>query len=206
MRKDFRYNLFCYTRSEILLVLAWSKMLKDITAFLLVMALLTWREALVEASAGLRFSGREIASYAEYEPWNWRPNATLQFFFQTASSQEKALVFYQDDRGRKQQFMDLFLIKGQARFRARVGQNMAEIEQRILEHNFADSKWHKVKVELSDKEIIFSIDEENIPPAEPIVYTKYSESPSNGALFAAGIPMETQWSYPGLFSEVFITK
>lgn len=180
-------------------------MLKNTTVFLLMMiASLTSTEALVEESAGLRFFG-QILSYAEYEPWNWRPNATLQFFFQT-SSKKNALVFYQDDHGSKQQFMDLWLLNGEARFRARIGQEMEEVQQRYIKHNFADSKWHRVKIELSEKEIIFSIDDDVIRPAKPIAFAKNTEPPAkNGALFVAGIPMETKWSYPTLFSEVFIT-
>ena len=71
------------------------------------------QEKRVEGSAGLRFSGSNSllngndSSYAEYEPWSWFPNATLQFFFQT-SSRKKALLFYQDDGG-DINFMSLFL-------------------------------------------------------------------------------------------------
>ena len=102
--------------------------------------------------------------------------------------------------------MDLWLLNGEARFRARIGQEMEEVQQRYIKHNFADSKWHRVKIELSEKEIIFSIDDDVIRPAKPIAFAKNTEPPAkNGALFVAGIPMETKWSYPTLFSEVFIT-
>lgn len=153
-------------------------------------------------SAGLEFFGG-LSSYAEYEPWNWRPNATLQFFFKT-KSKKTAMVFYQDDDG-KNQFMDLFLINGKARFRAKVGQGMNEIEKRFIRHDFADSKWHKVKIELSEEDIKFSIDtEDKIHNAKPIAFTKYAESADNAALFIAGIPFEMgSWSYPALFTEVY---
>ena len=94
-------------------------------------------------STGLEFNGK-VESYAKYEPWNWRLNATLQFFFQT-KSRDPAMIFYQDDNG-KSQFMDLFLISpGKARFRAKV-QGMNEMATRFILHDFADSKWHKVKI------------------------------------------------------------
>lgn len=152
-------------------------------------------------SAGLEFFGK-LSSYAEYEPWNWRPNATLQFFFNT-KSKKTAMIFYQDDDG-KNQFMDLFLINGKARFRVKVGQGMKEIEKRFIRYDFADSKWHKVKIEMSEEELKFSIDtEDTVYNAKPIAFTKYAESPDNAALFIAGIPFQMGWSYPALFNEVY---
>lgn len=113
------------------------------------------------------------------------------------------MIFYQDDDG-KNQFMDLFLINGNATFRAKVGQGMKEIEKRIIGHDFADSKWHKVKIELSDEDIKFSIDTEDmIHNARPIAFTKNTESSDNAGLFIAGIPFKRGWSYPALFSEVY---
>ena len=153
-------------------------------------------------SAGLEFFG-QVESYAEYEPWNWRLNATLQFFFQT-KSKKPALIFYQDDN-RESQFMDLFLIDGKARFRAKV-QGMNEIEKRIIRHNFADSKWHKVKIELSEEEINLSIDtEDTIYNAMPIVLTQYAaESLDNAGLYIGGIPpIDRGWSYPAIFFNVY---
>lgn len=149
-------------------------------------------------SAGLEFFGR-VESYAEYEPWNWRVNATLQFFFKT-KSKKPAMIFYQDDNG-KSQFIDLFLINGKARFRAKV-QGMNEIEKRVIPHDFADLKWHKVKIELSEEELKFSID--TIYNAMPIVLTQYAESLDNAALYIAGIPFIDQgWSYPTIFFNVY---
>ena len=152
-------------------------------------------------SAGLEFYG-QVESYAKYEPWNWRLNSTLQFFFQT-KSRDPAMIFYQDDNG-KSQFMDLFLINGKARFRAKV-QGMNEIETRFIQHDFADSKWHKVKIELSEEEIKLSIDtEDTIYNAKPIALAKYAESLDNVALYVGGIPPINQgWSYPAIFTDVY---
>ena len=153
-------------------------------------------------SAGLEFYGK-VESYAEYEPWNWRLNATLQFFFQTESGGKSSMIFYQDDN-RKSQFMDLFLISGKARFRAKV-QGMNEIEKRVIRHDFADSKWHKVKIELSEEEIKLSIDtEDTIYKAKPIALTQYAESLDNAALYVGGIPLIDQgWSYPAIFYDIY---
>ena len=188
-------------------------MLKDNMVFLLLMvALLTSVEVLVEGNAGYRFSGRftkhsaELAPHAVYEPWNWSPNATLQFFFQT-NSHKDALIFHQDGPDGRDQFMDLFVLKDQgARFRAKIGEKMEKHAERFIKHDFADSEWHKVKIELSEKEIIFSIDD--IRPTEPsIAFTKNDESSPNGPLYVAGIPMMKgrKWSYPRLFDEVLVT-
>ena len=153
-------------------------------------------------SAGLEFYG-QVESYAEYEPWNWRLNATLQFFFQT-KSKKPAMIFYQDDN-RESQFMDLFLINGKARFRAKI-QGMNEIEKRTIPNDFADSKWHKVKIELSEEEIKLSIDTEGtIYNAKPIVLTQYAESLDNAALYVGGIPpFDGGWSYPAIFFDVYL--
>ena len=103
-------------------------MFEYILVFLLVVCS---QEKRVEGSAGLRFSGSNSllngndGSYAEYEPWSWFPNATLQFFSQT-SSRKKALLFYKDDGG-DINFMSLFLTRsGFDKFRARFGLERAE--------------------------------------------------------------------------------
>ena len=96
--------------------------------------------------------------------------------------------------------MDLFLINGKARFRAKV-QGMNEIEKRVIRHDFVDSKWHKVKIEFSEEEIKLSIDtEDTIYKAKPIALTQYAESLDNAALYVGGIPLTDQgWSYPAIF-------
>ena len=180
-----------------------------VISFMIMASILPKKNTFVESSAGLRFTGRmgrknsPTVSHAEYEPWNWRPNATLQFFFQT-SSREKALLFYQGDMAEKGQFMDLFLMSGQARLRVRVGKTMDEIEERIVEHDFADVQWHKVKIQTTEKEITFSIDD--IYHAKPnIEFTKNEEQLVYGRLFVAGIPFIRHQSWNrGLFKEVFL--
>ena len=169
--------------------------------FLIVVSSPSLIQAAGTESAGLEFYGQP-ESYAEYEPWNWRLNATLQFFFQT-KSKKTAMIFYQDDNGQSQ-FMDLFLINGKARFRAKV-QGMNEIDKRVIRHDFADSKWHKVKIELSEEEIKLSIDtEDTIYNAKPIVLTQYAESLDNAALYVGGIPPNFPgWSYPAIFNNVY---
>ena len=187
-------------------------MLKYISVLLLVVSTLSPREALVERSASLRFSGEfsdnaETTSYAEYDPWSWRPNATLQFFFQT-SAQKEALIFYQDDGNN--QFMDLFLLKdsGHARFRAKVGKEI-EAKQRVIEQKFTDNKWHKVKIELTANEIRFSIEDENgelHTKDLPIEMSKYAESHTSSGLFVAGIPLNPpKFSHSNLLDEVYMT-
>ena len=129
--------------------LALHTMFEYILVFLLVVCS---QERRVEGSTGLRFSGND-SSYAEYEPWSWFPNATLQFFFQT-SSRKKALLFYQDDGGLIN-FMYLFLTRsGFAKFRARLG---PWTEEREIKRNFADSQWHKVRIKIDGTKLYFTI-------------------------------------------------
>jgi len=147
------------------------------------------QERRVEGSAGLRFSGND-SSYAEYEPWSWFPNATLQFFFQT-SSRKKALVFYQDDGGLIN-FMSLFLTRsGFAKFRARLGPS--EEEEHEIKHNFADSQWHKVRIKIDGTKVHFSIKDQSglVHTAEPPGEIRESAQTRTSVLFVAGIPLSS---------------
>lgn len=149
-------------------------------------------QASVDGSAGLRFSG---SSYAEYDPWSWFPNATLQFFFQTSTSeQKKALLFYQDDavKGTNYYFMRLFLTSsGFAKFRARLGPRTEESE---IKHNFADSQWHKVRIKIDVKKVHLSIKDQNgvVHTAEPpFEISASAQTSAYNVLFIAGIPLSS---------------
>ena len=154
-------------------------------------------QARVDGSAGLWFSG---SSYAEYDPWSWLSNATLQFFFQT-SEQKKALLFYQDDavEGANHYFMSLFLTSsGFAKFRARLGPS---VEEREIEHNFADSQWHKVRIKIDGEKVHFSIKDQNglVRIAEHSFEIRANAlTRENSILFIAGIPLS---SWPTDFSD-----
>lgn len=169
-------------------------MFEYILVFLLVVCS---QERRVEGSAGLRFSGND-SSYAEYEPWSWFPNATLQFFFQT-SSRKKALLFYQDDGGLIN-FMSLFLTRsGFAKFRSRLGLEWA-VEEREIKRNFADSRWHKVRIKIDGTKLYFTIEDENglVHTAEPPVEMRESAPTRTSVLFVAGIPLSLR---PSDFSD-----
>ena len=162
-------------------------MFKNILVLLFVVGL---HQASVDGSAGLRFSG---SSYAEYDPWSWSTNATLQFFFQT-SEQKKALLFYQDDavKGTNYYFMCLFLTSsGFAKFRARLG---PWTEEREIKHNFADSQWHKVRIKIDAKKVHFSIKDQNgvVHTAEPpFEISASAQTRAYYVLFIAGIPLSS---------------
>lgn len=165
-------------------------MFKNILVLLFVVGL---HEARVEGSAGLRFSG---SSYAEYDPWSWFPNATLQFFFQTRE-QKRALLFYQDDAedGANYYFMSLFLTKsGFAKFRARLGQRE---EEREIKRNFADSQWHKVRIKIDGTKVYFSMYDQNgseYTAEPPIEISASAQTRTNNVLFVAGIPLSSSSS------------
>lgn len=161
-------------------------MFENILVLLFVVGL---HQASVDGSAGLRFSGSSN-SYAEYDPWSWFPNATLQFFFQT-SEQKEALLFYQDDavKGADYYFMCLFLTSsGFAKFRARLGPG---IEEREIKHNFADNQWHKVRIKIDVKKVHFSIKDQNgvVHTAEtPFQMSASDQTRAYNVLFIAGVP------------------
>ena len=162
-------------------------MFENILVLLFVVGL---HQASVDGSTGLQFSG---SSYAEYDPWSWIPNATLEFFFQT-SEQKKALLFYQDDavKGANYYFMCLFLTRsGFAKFRARLG---PRVEEREIEHNFADSKWHKVRIKIDVKKVHFSIKDQNgvVHTEEtPFQISASDQTRAYNVLFIAGIPLSS---------------
>ena len=175
-------------------------MFENILVLLFVVGL---HQASVDRSAGLRFSGSSN-SYAEYDPWSWFPNATLQFFFQ-ASAKKKALLFYQDDavKGADYYFMCLFLTSsGFAKFRARLGPGT---EEREIKHNFADNQWHKVRIKIDVKKVHFSIKDQNgvVHTEEtPFQMSASDQTRAYNVLFIAGIPLslsETDFSDTKLF-------
>ena len=164
-------------------------------------------------SGGYYFLGK-LKSHAEYEPWNWLANATLQFYFKTWSK-SKMMMFYQEEKTHGQH-MDLFLIKGKLRLRVKMGQNMASFQKRFIEDkvDFADSGWHEVKIELSGSEIRFFVNstDGNVYSADPIPYTEYNPSTTSHqnieSLQVAGLAIRKgfKWnelSYPSIFKEVY---
>ena len=159
--------------------------------------------AAIKASVGLRFFG-DGYGYAEYEAWNWNPNGTMQLFFKT-SSDKKAWIFYQDRKSDgddvESQFMDLFLVRGGARFRARVGN---EVKSCLIRGHFHNSQWHRVSVKTSDAEIRVSINKTSCKCTVNLS-AQYSSSKFNGQLFTGGIPFYIfpQWSYPAIQYEIY---
>ena len=164
-------------------------------------------------SGGYYFLG-ELKSHAEYEPWNWLANATLQFYFKTWSK-SKMMMFYQEEKTHGQH-MDLFLIKGKLRLRVKMGQNMVSIQKRFIEDkvDFADSGWHEVKIELFGSEIRFFVNstDGNVYSADPIPYTEYNPSTTSHqnieSLLIAGLPIRkgfkgSEMSYPSFFNEFY---
>ena len=164
-------------------------------------------------SGGYYFLGK-LMSHAEYEPWNWRANTTLQFYFKTWSK-SKMMMFYQEEKTHGQH-MDLFLIKGKLRLRVKMGRNMISIQKRFIEDkvDFADSGWHEVKIELSESEIRFFVNstDGNVYSADPIPYTEYNPSTTSHqnieSLLIAGLPFRkgfkgSEMSYPSFFYEFY---
>ena len=164
-------------------------------------------------SGGYYFFG-EVMSHAEYEPWNWLANATLQFYFKTGRK-SKMMMFYQEEKTHGQH-MDLFLTKGKLRLRVKMGQNMASIQKRFIEDkvDFADLGWHEVKIELFRSEIRFFVNstDGNVYSADPIPYTEYNPSTTSHqnieSLQVAGLAIRKgfKWnelSYPSIFKEVY---
>ena len=88
--------------------------------------------------------------------------------------------------------MCLFLTSsGFAKFRARLG---PRVEEREIEHNFADSQWHKVRIKIDRTKLYFTIEDENglVHTAEPPVEIRESaQTRTTSVLFIAGIPLSS---------------
>ncbi|XP_066018979.1 uncharacterized protein [Pocillopora verrucosa] len=158
-------------------------------------------------SGGYYFLGK-LKSHAEYEPWNWLANATLQFYFKTWSK-SKMMMFYQEEKTHGQH-MDLFLKKGKLQLRVKMGQNMVSIQERFIEDkvDFDDSGWHEVKIELSGSEIRFFVNstDGNVYSADPIPYTEYNPSTTSHqnieSLQVAGLAIRKGFKWNELYHTI----
>ncbi|XP_031559742.1 neurexin-3-like isoform X2 [Actinia tenebrosa] len=152
------------------------------------------------AGAGLRFSLSRNFPYAEYENWDFTSNGIMSFRFQTHS--RTALLLYHDDKrnDRGQDYMDVFIFKGDIRLRFNLGFCQETSELTVL-GDFADYKWHYVVITLYFKYISISVDKTSV---SKIVKCKTPEHVGKFAkmrkrrwasVYLGGIPLNRKWAY-----------
>lgn len=155
---------------------------------------------IVAADTGLQFNATKFP-FAEFKPWDLSRNGFMEIYFKTAK--ENSLLLYQDD-GEGMDWIDVFLLKGKARLRLRMG--ICDIhEVTSLNGNFTDSKWHHLSIRRNLSQTTIAIDGVE---AESIVCEKTYESPakpkpSKSSLYLGGIPLFSKprghWSNPRIY-------
>lgn len=101
-------------------------------------------------SEGAFFSYNTESSYAAFEAW--RIPGELSFLFKT--NKPTAILAYQGDGNYK--YFDLFLVQGKLRARARF--NTCRLRQLIVDGNFSDSLWHRVRLTRGNEEVTLTVD------------------------------------------------
>jgi len=158
--------------------------------------------SIAAANTGLSFNGTKL-SFAEFKPWDVSSNGVLEIYFKSAK--KNALLLYQDD-GLGQDWIDVFLIEGNARLRIRMGE-CHFVEDTTIHGNFTDSMWHRMTIRRNFSLTTLAIDGHE---AESIVCEETFESPakprpSKSSLYLGGIPLFSRqrghWSNPNIFYE-----
>lgn len=111
------------------------------------------------AGAGLRFKVRDHNfPFAEYENWDFSSNGTMSFLFQT--HKRTALLLYHDNRrnDKGQDYLEVFIDKGNIRFRFNLNFCKQISELIVTGRDFADYKWHYVVITLDFKYVSISVD------------------------------------------------
>ena len=101
-------------------------------------------------SEGAFFSYNTESSYAAFEAW--RIPGELSFLFKT--NKPTAILAYQGDGNYK--YFDLFLVQGKLRARARF--NTCRLRELIVDGNFSDSLWHRVRLTRGNEEVTLTVD------------------------------------------------
>lgn len=157
--------------------------------------------ATVCADVGLKFNESNLP-FAEFRPWDLSTNGAIDFYFQT--KKQNALLLYQDD-GEGTDWIDVFLIKGKARLRLRMGTCDQAITH--LRGNFTDAKWHRLIVERNFSMTTISIDGTRSESllCEEIYGSPEKPKPSKSSLYLGGIPLLSKpighWANPTIFYE-----
>lgn len=101
-------------------------------------------------SEGAFFAYNTESPYAAFEAW--RILGELSFLFKT--NKPTAILAYQGDGNYK--FFDFFLVQG--KLRARVRFNTCGLTELIVNGNFSDSLWHRVRLTRGNEEVTLTVD------------------------------------------------
>ena len=107
---------------------------------------------LTRNASNVFLSYNEGNSHSVYDACAWKGPGTLSFLFNTRK--HNTFLAYQDD-GTYSNF-DLFLVEG--KIRARVNFDKCPWEQLIIEGNYSDSRWHRVRLTRSLSNVTLTVD------------------------------------------------
>ena len=138
----------------------------------------------------------EFNSHAVYDISAWHGPGSLSFLFNTNKSDK--FLAYQDDRDYFN--FDLFLVNGN--IRARVNFDNCPWEELVIQGNFSDSRWHRVRLTRTLANLTLSVDgchSQSIPCEIPS-----SEGEKWDTLFVGSIPLFislNSLAKPGIFRQ-----
>ena len=107
----------------------------------------------VQNASSVFLTYNEYKSHAAYDASAWRGPGSLSFLFNTNKSDK--FLAYQDDRTYFN--FDLFLVNGN--IRARVNFDNCPWEELVVQGNFSDSRWHRVRLTRTLGNLTLSVDE-----------------------------------------------
>lgn len=150
----------------------------------------------IRNTSSVFLSYSEYNSHTVYDACAWRGPGTLSFLFNT--HKPDTFLAYQDD-GTYSNF-DLFLING--KIRARVTFDECPWEELVIEGNFSDSRWHRVRLtrELSNLTLMVDGCHSQTIPCD----ISSPEREKWEALYVGSIPLHISWNSlanPGIFRE-----
>lgn len=106
----------------------------------------------VQNASSVFLTYNEYNSYAEYNASAWHGPGSLSFLFNTNKSDR--FLAYQDDRTYFN--FDLFLVNGNVR--ARVNFDNCPWEELVIQGNFSDSRWHRVRLTRTLANLTLTVD------------------------------------------------
>lgn len=131
-------------------------------------------------------ASRSSHAYAVYDVRAWRGPGTLSFLFNTHKS--KAFLAYQDDRTYSN--FDLFIDKGN--IRARINFDKCPEKEFVIQGNFSDSRWHRVRLTRELRNLTLTVDgcHSTFVPCD----MSSSEREEWYVLYVGGIPWSTSYN------------
>lgn len=158
---------------------------------------------LAQTSSCLWFDASSSASYAKCKDWTTPSLGKLTFYFKTGKPD--GLLLYKDEKNFE--FLDVSLTGGSVRLRLA----MFDCRRRkaLVQGNFSDSKWHRVKIGFNNEKTNITVDETwyasiNCSSLAPKGFTKLT-----GGMFLGGLPKDTDLqslAFPSSYYEFHVRE